>query len=136
MQTQIRLLLEEQSDQGLHCLLFSLHFGMHYSKEKPSCSTFRVITENFRVLSEILGFLRYPPRRERMAQTLFQGQSPRKLRGWAGDRTRDSWTCTQRPANCSVVPVSNRKLHKMSGSWMFKRLLHSNFFIWCFCLIV
>ena len=28
VQTQIRLLLEEQSDQGLHCLLFYLHvFG-------------------------------------------------------------------------------------------------------------
>ena len=26
VQTQIRLLLEEQSDQGLHCLLFCLHF--------------------------------------------------------------------------------------------------------------
>ena len=27
---QIRLLLEEQSDQGLHCLLFHLHhFGIH-----------------------------------------------------------------------------------------------------------
>ena len=25
VQTQIRLLLEEQSDQGLHCLQFSLH---------------------------------------------------------------------------------------------------------------
>ena len=25
MQTQIRLLIEEQSDQGLHCLLFHLH---------------------------------------------------------------------------------------------------------------
>ena len=25
MQTQIRLLLEEQSGQGLHCLLFHLH---------------------------------------------------------------------------------------------------------------
>ena len=25
VQTQIRLLLEEQSDQGLHCLLFPLH---------------------------------------------------------------------------------------------------------------
>ena len=30
---------------------------MYYSKEKPSCSTFRAITANFRV-SEILGFLR------------------------------------------------------------------------------
>ena len=26
VQTQIRLILEEQSDQGLHCLLFHLHF--------------------------------------------------------------------------------------------------------------
>ena len=25
VQTKIRLLLEEQSDQGLHCLLFALH---------------------------------------------------------------------------------------------------------------
>ena len=25
VQTQIRLLIEEQSDQGLHCLLFHLH---------------------------------------------------------------------------------------------------------------
>ena len=25
VQTQIRLLLEEQSDQGLHCLLFHFH---------------------------------------------------------------------------------------------------------------
>ena len=33
-------------------------FWMHYSKEKPSCSTFRVITANFRV-SEILVFLQY-----------------------------------------------------------------------------
>ena len=32
-------------------------FWMHYSKERPSCSTFRVITANFWV-SEILGFLR------------------------------------------------------------------------------
>ena len=33
-------------------------FWMHYSKETPSCSHFRVITINFRV-SEILGFLWY-----------------------------------------------------------------------------
>ena len=52
-------LLEEQSDQGLHCLRFRLHlFGVHYSLVKPSCLTFRVITANFMV-SEFLGFLRY-----------------------------------------------------------------------------
>ena len=33
-------------------------FWMHYSKETPSCSIFRVITENFRVF-ELSGFLRY-----------------------------------------------------------------------------
>ena len=27
VQTQIRLLLEEQSDQGLHCLLFHFHLS-------------------------------------------------------------------------------------------------------------
>ena len=30
VQTQTRLLLEKQSDQGLHCLLFDLH---HYNKD-------------------------------------------------------------------------------------------------------
>ena len=32
VQTQIRLLLEEQSDQGLRCLLFRSHF---FFEEKP-----------------------------------------------------------------------------------------------------
>ena len=31
VQTQIRLLLEEQSDQGLHCLLFHLHHFVEIS---------------------------------------------------------------------------------------------------------
>ena len=56
VQTQIRLLLEEQSDQGLHCCNSSCIFW-HYSKVKPSCLTFRVITANFQVF-EILGILR------------------------------------------------------------------------------
>ena len=34
VQTQIRLLLEEQSDQGLHCLLFHLH---HLTKCPKVC---------------------------------------------------------------------------------------------------
>ena len=34
VQTQIRLLLEEQSDQGLHCLLFHLH--LHVFNKIPS----------------------------------------------------------------------------------------------------
>ena len=71
VQTQIRLLLEEQSaPRGAVCFERSslirvcticsslCIFWMHYSIEKPSCSTFRVITANFPV-SEILGFLRY-----------------------------------------------------------------------------
>ena len=34
VQTQIRLLLEEQSDQGLHCLQFQLHLSgaLHFGK--------------------------------------------------------------------------------------------------------
>ena len=48
VQTQIRLLLEEQSDQGLHCLPFRLHRfdSLLYGRE-PHSSNFRVITTNF-----------------------------------------------------------------------------------------
>ena len=44
VQTQIRLLLEEQSDQGLHCSQVRLHLLAHYSLAKLSCSNFRVTT--------------------------------------------------------------------------------------------
>ena len=54
VQTQIRLLLEEQSDQGLHCLPFRLHrldsllYGRaHVLLVEPHSSNFRVITTNF-----------------------------------------------------------------------------------------
>ena len=53
-----RQVIEEQSDQGLHCLEFPLHLlDVLLLKKTPSCSAFRVITIKFRV-SEILGFLR------------------------------------------------------------------------------
>ena len=38
---------EEQSDQGLHCLLFCLHRLTHYSMVEPHSSNFRVITTHF-----------------------------------------------------------------------------------------
>ena len=41
VQTQIRLLLEEQSDQRLHCLLFHLHHFDKYPKVWPLCLNFR-----------------------------------------------------------------------------------------------
>ena len=41
VQTQIRLLLEEQSDQGLHCLLFHLQLLKKYPKVWPLCLNFR-----------------------------------------------------------------------------------------------
>ena len=64
VQTQIRLLLIR-----VYTVCNSLCiFWMHYSKERPSCSTFRVITANFR-LSKILGFLRY---------LIFTGKNPLK----------------------------------------------------------
>ena len=47
VQTQIRLLLEEQSDQGIHCLQFQLHLLGTLLFGKPSCLNFRMITANF-----------------------------------------------------------------------------------------
>ena len=51
VQTQLRLLLEEQSDQGLHCLLFHLHLF----DKIPLCLNFRYITKF--LASENLGAL-------------------------------------------------------------------------------
>ena len=44
VQTQIRLLLEEQSDQGHHYLLYCLHFLDALHVGKTSFSSFRIIT--------------------------------------------------------------------------------------------
>ena len=41
VQTQIKLLLEEKSDQGLHCLLFHLHLFDEIPKVLPLCLNFR-----------------------------------------------------------------------------------------------
>ena len=59
MQTQIRLLRSSLIRVYTVCNSLCI-FWMHYSKQKPSCSTFRAITANFRV-SKMLGFLRYNP---------------------------------------------------------------------------
>ena len=45
VQTQIRLLLEEQSDQGLYCLQFCLH--CLDAIENPYQSNFRILTVIF-----------------------------------------------------------------------------------------
>ena len=58
VQTQIRLLLEEQSDQGLLCLLFHLQPLTKYSKGWPLCLNFRKITAVF-LAFENLGTLQY-----------------------------------------------------------------------------
>ena len=47
VQTQIRLLLEEQSDQGLHCLPIGLHRFDTLLYGGANSSNFRVITINF-----------------------------------------------------------------------------------------
>ena len=59
VQTQIRLLLEEQSDQGLHCLLFHLH---HFDKIPFRFSLFSLILGRLHrsfLVSENLRTLRY-----------------------------------------------------------------------------
>ena len=43
VETQIRLLLMEQSDQGLLCLLFCLHLLTQYCTVKSNCSNCRTI---------------------------------------------------------------------------------------------
>ena len=57
VQTQIRLLLEDQSDQGLHCLQFHLHLFDEIPYDLASLN-FRKITAKF-LASENLGTLRY-----------------------------------------------------------------------------
>ena len=59
LQTQIRLLLEEQSDRGLHCLLFHLHHLMKYPKVSAFCLSFRKITANFSGVRKFGNFMVY-----------------------------------------------------------------------------
>ena len=47
VQNQIRLLLEKQSDKGLHCLLFHLHLFEEISKGLASFLEFKVNYSNF-----------------------------------------------------------------------------------------
>ena len=59
VQTQIRLLLEEQSDQGLHCLLFPLHLFNEFSiKVWLLCLNFGVFW--CPKIKELYGTQKYP----------------------------------------------------------------------------
>ena len=54
VQAQIRLLLMEQSDQGLHCLPFSADlYWTNFSMETPFCLNFR------KIAAYILGVLKF-----------------------------------------------------------------------------
>ena len=67
VQTQIRLLLEEQADQGLHCLLFSLHLWyalplgnailFNFKGDYSKFSGLR----NFRILTVIRSYFKLQP---------------------------------------------------------------------------
>ena len=50
VQTQIRLLLKEQSDQGLHCLPFHPHLMHTYLHCKNKATPFRLITDKLQDL--------------------------------------------------------------------------------------
>ena len=58
VQTQIRLLLEEQSDQGLHCLPFRLHRLDSLLYGRATVQILEWLQQIF-WLSEYLGNLRY-----------------------------------------------------------------------------
>ena len=49
VQTQPRLLLEEQSGQGLHCLPFDLHFSQYYCSIKINVPNTRQLRQLFEV---------------------------------------------------------------------------------------
>ena len=79
VKTQIRLLRVYTVCNSL-CI-----FWMHYAKETPSCSTFRVITANFRV-SKILGLLRYFTLDPCIIMSLTEGEGD--ILFWCGSRRR------------------------------------------------
>ena len=83
VQTQIRLLLERSSLIRVYTVCNSLCIvWMHYSKEKPSCSTFRMITANFQV-SEILGCLQYSCFMANRGLPVLEAQLASLWRRWA-----------------------------------------------------
>ena len=57
VQTQIRLLLEEQSDQGLHCLPFHLHLLVTLFYGISFLFEFRGITSNFSGVQKFRNFM-------------------------------------------------------------------------------
>ena len=56
VQTQIRLLLEEQSDEGLHCLPFSADLLDKFLYGNTFCLNFRMITVNILVVRKFRTF--------------------------------------------------------------------------------
>ena len=56
VQTQIRLLLEEQSDQGLHCLPFHIHIFDKNPLVWPRCLNFRWIRATFSSVRKFRNF--------------------------------------------------------------------------------
>ena len=56
VQTQIRLLLQKQSNQGLHCLLFLLHLFGKIPKGFVSLFNFRLITANISDVQKFRNF--------------------------------------------------------------------------------
>ena len=56
LQTQVRLLLEEQSDQGLHCLLFQLHVFDKIPSDLASLFEFEVNYGNISCVRKFRNF--------------------------------------------------------------------------------
>ena len=59
VKTQIRLLLEEQSDQGLHCLLFHLNLFDEIPKDLNSFLEFKVDYSKFSDVPKLRNFTVY-----------------------------------------------------------------------------
>ena len=108
-------------------------FWMHYSKERPSCSTFRVITINFRV-SKILGFLHNLSWMNRLIMSLYQWRYERRpvwnrgalycpfvsisLRMWGETNTRNALWATGTAAMriCELIFVLHKPKNRGSNN--------------------
>ena len=66
VQTQIRLLLQEQSDQGLHYLLYCLHLFYALLDGKSSFFSFTMITAKFFSVPKFRNFTVLPIDADRM----------------------------------------------------------------------
>ena len=118
-QTQIRLLLQEQFDQGLHYLQFRLHLLDALLYGKASLFNFRVTTANFAGVQIFRSFTVYPKNVTVMILSFQTGRLGKQ--STCSDQTRFS---------APEGPVFQKQSHQGIHCLPFWMHYYSNFF-WC-----